>query len=75
MKKVFVTEGGDFDRHGFFNGSGVIGVDSDPKEAVRYPIKMGCYRYRVYNHPSGLIIVYKSPYFSRGYRVTEINAY
>lgn len=75
MQKVYVTEGGSFDRHGFFNGSGVICVDSELKEAVAYPIKRGCYRYKVADSYSGLIVIYKSPYSSFGYRITRINAY
>ncbi len=71
MRKVYVTEGGAFDKYGFFKGSGVIGVDMEPKLAVFYPIRKGCYRYRVYREPSRLVIVYKSPYSNKGYRITQ----
>lgn len=74
MKRVFVTESGYFDERGHFYGTGVIGVDIDPRLAVIYPIKKGCYRHKVNYRYEGFVVIYKSSYSDSGYRVTRINA-
>lgn len=74
MKKVYVTESGFFDEKGRFYGTGIIGVDYDPRFAASYPIKKGCYRHKVTRGSLGFDVIYKSQYSDRGYRVTRINA-
>lgn len=73
MSKVFVTESGSIDQYGIFKGSGIIGVDKNPSDAVRYPISRGCYRHRAYHSSIDVVIIYKNPDSSEGYRVTSID--
>lgn len=74
MKRVFVTESGYFDEYDRFYGTGVIGVDCDPKFAASYPIKRGCYRHKVSRDSLGFDVIYKSSFSDKGYRVTRIDA-
>lgn len=74
MKKVYVTESGYFNEYGRFCGTGVIGVDLDPRFAASYPIKKGCYRHKVTRDSLGFDVIYKSTFSDKGYRVTRINA-
>lgn len=71
MKRVFVTEGGYFNEYGRFCGTGVIGVDSSPKLAVSFPIQRGCYRHQVVLDDLDFIVIYKSSFSNRGYRITR----
>ena len=71
MKKVYVTEIGYFNEGGRFYGTGVIGVDDNPKLAVGYPIRQGCYRHEVILDDLDFIVVYKSSFSDRGYRITR----
>ena len=75
MSKVYVTESGSFDKYGFFNGNGIIGVDSKPRFAVGYPISQGYYRHEILRSSVDVIILYKDPDSSNGFRVTSIDAY
>lgn len=75
MSKVYVTESGSFDQYGFFNGNGIIGVDSKPRFAVGYPISQGCYRHEVRKDDLDFAITYKSSFSNWGFRVTSIDAY
>lgn len=75
MKKVFVTESGSFDKYGFFNGNGIIGVDSHPRFAVGYPIRQGYFRHEVLRSSVDVIILYKDPDSSNGFRVTSIDEF
>lgn len=75
MSKVYVTEGGYFNDYGQFCGTGIIGVDSHPSFAVRYPISKGCYRHKMTRDCLGFDITYKSSFSDRGYHVTSIDEY
>lgn len=75
MSKVYVTEGGSFDQYGCFKGSGIIGVDKNPSDAVRYPISRGYFRQNCYRSSIDFVIIYKDPDSSEGFRVTSIDAY
>lgn len=75
MSKVYVTEGGYFNEYGQFCGTGILGVEKNPKFAVRFPIKRGCYRHKVTSDSLGFDITYKSSFSDRGYRVTSIDSF
>ena len=75
MSKVYVTEGGYFNKYGQFWGNGILGVDKNPKLAVSFPIKRGCYRHQVKIDDLGFVIIYKSSFSDRGFRVTSIDEY
>lgn len=75
MKRVYVSESGFFDERGHFYGTGVIGVDIDPRFAASYPIKQGCYRHKVTRDTLGFDVIYKSSCSDKGYRVTCIDAF
>lgn len=75
MKRVYVSERGQFDVYGRFHGHGVIGVVSDKKLASGYPIRHGCYRHKVSIDSLGFSITYKSCCSDKGYRITAIDAY
>lgn len=75
MSKVYVTESGSFDKYGCFNGKGIIAVESNPSDAVRFPVSRGCFRYNVFSSSIDFVIIYKDPNSSIGYRVTSIDAY
>ena len=75
MQKVYVTESGFFDENDRFQVRGVIGVDSISQLAVSYPISMGCYRHHVDKDDISLVLFYKQPFSSKGYRVTVIEMY
>lgn len=74
MKRVYVTESGYFNQYGRFCGTGVIGVDFQPRLAICYPIIKGYYRHRVYPHSSRKVILYKRPDSNQGLRITAIDA-
>ena len=74
MKRVYVTEGGYFNKYGQFWGDGILGVDKNPKLAVSFPIKRGCYRHKVSRDSLGFDVIYKSSFSDKGYRVTRIDA-
>lgn len=75
MSKVYVTESGSFDKYGVFNGNGIIGVDSKPRFAVGYPISQGCFRHQFLRSSIDVVITYKDPDSSNGFRVSSIDAY
>ena len=75
MSKVYVTESGSFDKYGFFNGSGIIGVDKEPRSAVGYPISRGYFRHKFLRSSIDFVILYKDPDSSEGFRVTSIDEY
>ncbi len=75
MKRVYVTEGGYFNEYGQFCGTGVIGVDNNPKLAVSFPIRQGCYRHEVIRDVLDIIVIYKSSFSDRGFRVTCLDAF
>lgn len=75
MSKVYVTEGGFFNEYGQFCGTGIIGVDKNPKLAIGFPIGRGCYRHEVTRDYLDFSITYKSSFRNRGYRVSSCNVY
>lgn len=75
MKRIYVTEGGYFNKYGHFCGTGIIGVDSNPKLAVSFPIQQGSYRHEVIKDVLDLIVIYKSSFSDRGYRITCVDAF
>lgn len=75
MKRVYVTESGYFDERGHFCGTGIIGVDFDPRFAASYPIRHGCYRHEASKDSLGFDVIYKSCCSDKGYRLTVIDAY
>lgn len=72
MKRVYVTESGYYDERDGFRGTGVIGVDFQPRLAISYPIHKGYNRHRVYYHSSRNVILYKRPDSNEGLRITVI---
>lgn len=75
MRKVYVTEGGYFNEYGQFCGTGIIGVDSDPRLAVIFPIQNGYYRHEVISDVLGFVIVYNSSFSNRGIRITGTDVF
>lgn len=72
MMRVYVTESGYYDESDSFCGTGVIGVDLQPRFAICYPISRGYNRHRVYYHSSRNVILYKRPDSKDGLRLTVI---
>lgn len=76
MKKfVYVTEGGRIDESGYFCGSGVIGVDKEPKFAISYPIRSGFYRFRYNKYSARVMVVYTLPDSKEAIKITKIELF
>lgn len=75
MKRVFVTESGYFDKYKHFCSTGVIGVDTFPRNAVSYLIKRGCFRHMVDARCDGFVVIYKLLGSSIGYRLSVLDAF
>lgn len=75
MKKVYVTESGYFGDYGLFHSTGVISVDTLPRNAVSYLIRVGCYRHMVDSRIDGCVVIYKTLGSSKGYRLSVLDAF
>lgn len=75
MSKIYVTESGSFDKYGFFNGKGIIGVDRSAKLAVSFPISQGYFRHQFLRSSIDYVITYKDPDSSNGFRITSIDLF
>ena len=74
-KFVYVTEGGRIDESGYFCGSGVIGLDREPKYAISYPIRSGFYRFRSTKYSARVMIVYTLPDSKEAIKITKIELF
>lgn len=75
MKRVYVTEGGYFGDYGLFHSTGVIGVDTLPRNAVSYVISVGGYHHMSDSRIDGIVIIYKVMGSNRGYRLSVLDAF
>lgn len=75
FRNVYVTLAVDFQSSGDWCKDYFLGLDSDPRLAVQYPVMHGAY---LYDHKwtiGGFERVYKNPYTNRGYVVIKDRLY
>ena len=69
LRNVYVTLTVEFDPAGNWSEGAYLGVDSEPRMAVQYPISKGAYLVSHVSHHARFDRVYRVPNSNRGYVV------